>query len=133
MKSLSNIEEIKSLSDKISLLFKQNELLRLAINTSHEGIAILNENGEYIYLNEAHAEMFGYTVEELTGKKWEILYKPNDVEYFKTIVFPIIFANGKWNGKYIGYAKNGDEVKEEVYLTLLPNNYLVCTCREIIL
>ena len=131
MKSLSNIEEIKSLSDKISLLFKQNELLRLAINTSHEGIAILNENGEYIYLNEAHAEMFGYTVKELIGKTWEVLYKPNDVEYFKTIVFPIIFANGKWNGKYVGYKKNGDEVKEEVYLTLLPNNYLVCTCRNI--
>jgi PAS domain S-box-containing protein len=131
MKSLSNIEEIKSLSDKISLLFKQNELLRLAINTSHEGIAILNENGEYIYINEAHAEMFGYTVEELIGKTWEILYKPNDIDFFKTIVFPIIFANGKWNGKYIGYKKNGDEVNEEVYLTLLPNNYLVCTCRNI--
>lgn len=131
MKSLSSIEEIKTLSDKISLLFKQNELLRLAINTSHEGIAILNENGEYIYLNEAHAEMFGYTVEELIGKTWEVLYKPNDVEYFKTIVFPIIFANGKWNGKYIGFKKNGDEVNEEVYLTLLPNNYLVCTCRNI--
>jgi PAS domain S-box-containing protein len=131
MKSLSNIEEIKSLSDKISLLFKQNELLRLAINTSHEGIAILNENGEYIYINEAHAEMFGYTVEELIGKTWEILYKPNDIDFFKTIVFPIIFANGKWNGKYIGYKKNGSEVKEEVYLTLLPNNYLVCTCRNI--
>jgi len=131
MKSLSNIKEIKTLSDKISLLFKQNELLRLAINTSHEGIAILNENGEYIYINEAHAEMFGYTVEELIGKTWEVLYKPNDIEYFKTIVFPIIFANGKWNGKYVGYAKNGDEVNEEVYLTLLPNNYLVCTCRNI--
>lgn len=131
MKSLSNIEEIKSLSDKISLLFKQNELLRLAINTSHEGIAILNENGEYIYINEAHAEMFGYTVDELIGKTWEVLYKPNDIDFFKTIVFPIIFANGKWNGKYIGYKKNGSEVKEEVYLTLLPNNYLVCTCRNI--
>jgi PAS domain S-box-containing protein len=131
MKSLSNIEEIKSLSDKISLLFKQNELLRLAINTSHEGIAILNENGEYIYINEAHAEMFGYTVDELIGKTWEVLYKPNDIEFFKTIVFPVIFANGKWNGKYIGYKKNGDEVNEEVYLTLLPNNYLVCTCRNI--
>ena len=131
MKSLSNIEEIKSLSDKISLLFKQNELLRLAINTSHEGIAILNENGEYIYINEAHAEMFGYTVDELIGKTWEVLYKPNDIDFFKTIVFPIIFANGKWNGKYIGYKKNGSEVNEEVYLTLLPNNYLVCTCRNI--
>ena len=131
MKSLSNIEEIKTLSDKISLLFKQNELLRLAINTSHEGIAILNENGEYIYINEAHAEMFGYTVDELIGKTWEVLYKPNDIDFFKTIVFPIIFANGKWNGKYIGYKKNGSEVNEEVYLTLLPNNYLVCTCRNI--
>lgn len=132
METFKKFEDIKILSEKISNIFKQNELLKMAINTSHEGIAILNEKGEYIYLNEAHAEMFGYTVDELIGKTWQILYKEKDVEYFVNEVFPIIEQNGKWSGKYIGYAKNGNPVNEEVYLTSLPNGGLVCTCRIII-
>lgn len=131
MKSLGSLEEIKTLSEKIGKLFNQNELLRLAINTSHEGIAILNDKGEYLYVNKAHAEMFGYEESELIGKTWKILYKPNDIHYFETIVFPIIENNGKWNGRYTGYAKNGEEINEEIYLTSLPNGGLVCTCRKI--
>jgi PAS domain S-box-containing protein len=129
METFKKFEDIKILSEKISNIFKQNELLKMAINTSHEGIAILNEKGEYIYLNEAHAEMFGYSVDELIGKTWQILYKEKDVEYFINKVFPIIEQNGKWSGRYVGYAKNGNPVNEEVYLTSLPNGGLVCTCR----
>jgi PAS domain S-box-containing protein len=132
METFKKFEDIKNLSEKISNIFKQNELLKMAINTSHEGIAILNEKGEYIYLNEAHAEMFGYSVDELIGKTWQILYKEKDIKYFVNEVFPIIEQNGKWSGKYIGYAKNGNPVNEEVYLTSLPNGGLVCTCRIII-
>lgn len=129
METFKKFEDIKILSEKISNIFKQNELLKMAINTSHEGIAILNDKGEYIYMNEAHAEMFGYSVNELIGKTWQILYKEKDVEYFINEVFPIIEQNGKWSGRYIGYAKNGTPVFEEVYLTSLPNGGLVCTCR----
>lgn len=131
METFKKFEDIKILSDKISNIFKQNELLKMAINTSHEGIAILNEKGEYIYLNEAHAEMFGYTADELIGKTWQILYKEKDIEYFINEVFPIIEQNGRWSGRYVGYAKNGNVVNEEVYLTSLPNGGLVCTCRVI--
>lgn len=132
METFKKFEDIKILSEKISNIFKQNELLKMAINTSHEGIAILNKKGEYIYLNEAHAEMFGYSVDELIGKTWQILYKEKDVEYFVNEVFPIIEQNSKWSGRYVGYAKNGTPVNEEVYLTSLPNGGLVCTCRIII-
>jgi len=131
MDALGNLESIKCLGEKISKLFHQNELLRIAINSSHEGIAILNDQGEYLYMNKAHAEMFGYKEGELIGKTWEVLYKPNDVEYFKSTVFPIITVRGRWNGKYVGYAKNGSEVKQELYLTSLPTGGLVCTCRKI--
>lgn len=133
METFKKFEDIKILSEKISNIFKQNELLKMAINTSHEGIAILNDKGEYIYMNEAHAEMFGYAVDELIGKTWQILYKEKDVQYFINEVFPIIEQNGKWSGRYIGYAKNGAPVYEEVYLTSLPNGGLVCTCRVDIL
>ena len=73
METFKKFEDIKILSEKISNIFKQNELLKMAINTSHEGIAILNEKGEYIYLNEAHPEMFVYREDELIGKTWQIL------------------------------------------------------------
>jgi PAS domain S-box-containing protein len=127
--SFDNIENIKTLSDKISAIFNQNELLRIAINTSHEGIAILNDIGEYVYMNDAHATMFGYKPGELIGKTWEILYKPEDIIYFQSEVFPVIEHKGMWSGKYIAQSKQGTPVHEEVYLTSLPNGGLVCTCR----
>ena len=129
--SFENLDNIKSLSEKISAVFSQNEVLRLAINTSHEGIAILNDKGEYVYMNDAHAIMFGYDSGELIGKTWEVLYKQSDIDYFKETVFPIIGKEGKWNGKYVAYTKQGKPVNEEVYLTSLPNGGLVCTCRII--
>lgn len=130
-KSFDNLDNIKNLSDKISAIFTQNELLRHAINTSHEGIAILNTKGEYVYMNDAHATMFGYEPGELIGKTWEILYKSEDILYFSGEVFPVIEVKGKWNGTYVAYAKDGSPVPEEVYLTALPNGGLVCTCRRV--
>ena len=88
--SFDNIENIKNLSAKISAIFSQNEMLKGAMDTTHEGIAILNAKGEYVYMNTAHAEMFGYTVDEMIGKTWEILYKSEDILYFRSTVFPKI-------------------------------------------
>ena len=127
--SFKNLRDIKTLSKKISAVFTQNEMLRHAINTSHEGIAILDDKGLYVYLNTAHEKMFGYEPGELIGKSWEILYKSEDILYFSSEVFPLLEKEGKWSGKYIGYAKDGSRVHEELYLTALPNGGLICTCR----
>jgi len=128
-KAFSNLDNIKSLSEKISAVFNQNELLRTAINTSHEGIAILDEKGTYIYMNTAHATMFGYEEGELIGKSWEILYESEDILHFRSTVFPLLAEDGKWNGKYIAKSKDGVSVYEELYLTTLPNGGMICTCR----
>ncbi len=45
-----------------------------AINTSMDGIAILNERGELIYINGALLEMFGYERIMLIDKPWQFLY-----------------------------------------------------------
>jgi PAS domain S-box-containing protein len=102
--------------------------LTTALNTSNEGIAILDKDGIYIYLNKAHEEMFGYDPGEMIGMTWEILYTPEQVEYFKKNVFPIVGATGKWHGEDVGICKDGSTVKESVYLTALPDGGLICTC-----
>jgi PAS domain-containing protein len=50
-------------------------LLR-AIDHGLEGVAILNKDGCYTYMNPAHAEVYGYTVEEMIGQSWQTLYTP---------------------------------------------------------
>lgn len=126
---MDSFDNLRNLSDKISSLLTQNELLKIAINTSHEGIAVLNDKGEYTWVNKAHEEMFGYEEGELIGKSWEVLYKSQDILFFRSQVFPLLEKDGKWSGKYVGYAKDGSPVHEEVYLTTLPDGGLVCTCR----
>ena len=50
------------------------------------GAAIASIEGEFLYLNEAYAQMHGYTIDELIGKHYSILYTEEslqDLERFK--------------------------------------------------
>lgn len=123
------LDKIKTLSERISNQMEFVDTLMAALDTSHEGIAILNEKGEYTWMNSAHEAMFGYSEGELIGKTWEVLYDESDIKYFQKNVFPLIASEGKWNGKYVAKDKLGNPVNEDVYLTSLPNGGLICTCR----
>jgi PAS domain-containing protein len=47
----------------------------IAIENAFDGIAVLNAQGEYIYMNNSHAQIFGYdTGTELIGKSWKCIY-----------------------------------------------------------
>jgi PAS domain S-box-containing protein len=101
-----------------------------AIEASLDGIAII-ENDRLIYSNRSHAAMFGYTVAELRGKSWKCLHSVDQVEYFEGIVKPILFAGGQWQGETISIRKDGSTFNEELSLSLLSNEQVVCVCRDI--
>jgi PAS domain S-box-containing protein len=48
--------------------------LRRVIDQGMEGLSILDHDGTYLYMNPAHAALYGDTVEELIGKSWKVLY-----------------------------------------------------------
>lgn len=127
---MDNLEQIKLLGEKLAKMERFNSLIIEAINTSHEGIALLDEHGNYIYMNKAHEVMFGYTEGELIGKSWTTIYSNEDIEWFSQNVFPIIEKEGKWNGEATAIGKHGNKIKEVVYLTALSNGGLICTCRD---
>jgi PAS domain S-box-containing protein len=100
------------------------------IEASLDGISII-ENDRLIYSNRSHAAMFGYTVAELFGKSWKCLHSDDQVEYFEEIVKPILAAGGQWNGETISIRKDGSTFNEELSLSLLSNEQVVCICRNV--
>ena len=102
-----------------------------AMEAAIDGIAILQENN-YIYLNQAHLEMFGYKKsEELIGKSWTQLYAPEELARFAREVFPVLGCDRSWQGEAIAIRKDGTTFTEGLSLTLTEDDLLICVCRDI--
>ena len=54
-----------------------------AMEASMDGMALSDPDGKYIYLNRAHAEIYGYTVDEMIGKTWRVLVSEEEVSRFE--------------------------------------------------
>lgn len=105
---------------------------RLAvIEATIDGIAILRDN-KFIFLNKAHVQMFGYnTAEELIGKYWTELYKPEEIARLEQNVFPLLGETGYWRGDAIAKRRDDSTFNEEVSLTLNDDGDLICVCRDV--
>lgn len=103
-----------------------------AIEAATDGIAVFNQNQEFIYLNEAHVQFFGYTsFVELIGKSWRDLYPAAEAERIETEVFPILQQTGHWRGEAIALRQDGTTFPQEVSLSLIDGVGLICVCRDI--
>ncbi|XHX76589.1 MAG: PAS domain S-box protein [Stenomitos frigidus ULC029] len=110
------------------------EVIRLqlaAIEACSEGIAVLNASGEFVYLNPAHAQYFGYEQATLIGKNWRILYDPDEALRYEREVLPTLQQEGRWQGEAIAKRLDGSTFAEELSLTLLKDEGLLCVCRDV--
>ena len=103
-----------------------------AMEASMDGIAILNEAQNYVYVNEAHARIYGYsTSEELIGKSWQVLYDEDELQRFNQHIMPEFSQKGQWQGEARGKKKDGNTFLQEISLTALDNGGLICVARDI--
>jgi PAS domain S-box-containing protein len=92
---------------------KEKDRLLKAIDSGTEGIAITDEKDRYIYVNRAHAMIYGYSQEELIGKTWRDV-TPSE------IIAPI---EKEWSGimhnKEVGeFSKEGPGLRKDG--TIIP-------------
>jgi PAS domain S-box-containing protein len=108
------------ISRELKLLKKIEHTLQERLNVVEaaiDGIALLDENGEYTYLNQSHLTLFGYrNSQELLGKSWQELYSPEEIKRFESEIFPIIQHKKSWQGEAYGKKKDGSQLIEEVSL-----------------
>lgn len=103
-----------------------------AIEASMDGMAILGENEEYIYLNQAHATLYGCdSPRELVGKSWKVLYHKDELRRFEQEVMPVLRREGRWRGEAVGKKRDGSTFQQEVSLTALEDGGLICVVRDI--
>ncbi|MCT7962179.1 PAS domain S-box protein [Laspinema sp. D1] len=103
-----------------------------AVEAATDGIGILNENSEYIYLNSAHAKIFGYDdPKELLGKTWKELYHPAEIHQIEQEVLPVLGTSGQWSGERLAKRRDGTTFPEEISLTYIAGGGLICVARDI--
>lgn len=102
-----------------------------AIEAAIEGIAIL-EHETYIYLNQAHLELFGYhQPDQLLGKSWQTLYSDQEIQQFEQEIFPSLRQHRSWQGEVTAIRRDGSSFAQELSLTLTENDTLICVCRDV--
>jgi len=107
-------------------------VLRAAMEEAHEGIAVTDAEGCFLYLNREHLALFGYdSMAEVIGKSWRILYPDDVVRQFEQTVFPQLMAAGWWRGRLQAKRKDGSLFHEGISLSLLKNGGIVCNCTDV--
>ena len=107
------------------------DAFRLALERAREGLAVTDHDGNYVYLNKEHLQLFGYsTPAELIGRSWRTLYRQAEIDFIEREVFPELLQKGYWTGTIPARHKSGSVFTEGLTLSLLPGGGIVCNCRD---
>lgn len=103
-----------------------------AMEASIDGMAILDVDQNYVYVNRAHIEIYGYdNGDELIGQSWKTLYDLDELERFEVEIIPELRKKGFFQGRAIGKKKDGTKFYQGLSLTVLENGGLICVVRDI--
>jgi PAS domain S-box-containing protein len=106
------------------------QLLR-GMAQSKEGFAICDAQGCFTYMNREHLHMFGFTqLEEVIGRSWKVLYRPEEVAEIEAVAFPALLECGTWAGYIMARRGDGTLFHEDLTLAMLPEGGIVCNCRD---
>ena len=123
-------EEKKSLQQDVESITREMRLKMAAMDAMIEGNAILRD-GLFIYINQAHANLYGFEVKELLGKSWDLLFDATETDRFVSEIIPLLESEKKWKGEVRGCRKDGKLLPIEMQLTYLSSGELVCTNQDI--
>ena len=105
------------------------ELQARGMELTMEGMSVLRGD-TYLWMNHAHADMYGWEPAPLIGRTWHELYTPETQAWIQQSVFPVLMRDGRWHGEVIGKKQDGSAVDIELSLTM-AHDTLVCCCRDI--
>lgn len=105
---------------------------RHAMDSAVDGMAISDSAGEYVYVNEALATIYGYaSADEMTGRPWRSFFTDEVLTVFDQDITPVLNATGKWAGEITVQRKNGASVPIWISLSRLPDGCIIRVVRDI--
>jgi PAS domain S-box-containing protein len=103
-----------------------------AMEAASDGIAILSSEGTYQYVNQAHADIYGYDAPEpLLGRSWTVCYDDEERQRLEAEAMPELHEKGQWRGEALGQRADGSSFPQELSLTRLEDGSIICVVRDI--
>jgi two-component system cell cycle sensor histidine kinase/response regulator CckA len=104
----------------------------VAMETCPDGMAILNDRGEFLYLNRALAMILDYeSPRDLKGKDWRLTLAPEEVKRFEERILEVVAIEHQWQGEATGRSRSGAALPLELALASLPDGGFVCVYHDI--
>ena len=104
----------------------------IAMETCPDGMAILNDKGEFLYLNRALAMILDYeSPKDLKGKDWWLSLAPEEVKRFEERILEVVAMEHQWQGEATGRSRSGAALPLELALASLPDGGFVCVYHDI--
>jgi PAS domain S-box-containing protein len=104
----------------------------LAMDSSIEGIGILDEKGVHSYANSALASILGFDSPlRIVGQPWKVVYAFQPIAEIESQVRKGLQETGKWTGNLQLRRPDGSRIPAEFHVARMPDGGTVCVCRDI--
>ena len=114
---------------------KDEETVRrqtLAMDSSVDGIALIDDKGLHVYANSAFSEMLGFSgPAQILGKPWRLVYSFQDMDRLEPEIRRSLAQNHKWASAVDLKRPNGTKVAVEMTVAAMPDGGTVCVCRDL--
>ena len=127
----SYIIELRDITERKQIEEVMNQRLA-AMKASRDGIAIHNDEGDYIFINDAYAAIYGYEdTEAMMGTLWSSNYDTLEWKRLESEFAPKLRNEGYWNGEGIGNKRDGRRFPQTISLSQITGGGTICIIRDI--
>ena len=110
---------------------RRTALGQRAMETTNEGLSLVEPDGTFSYANPAFAQLFGYAPDELIGMHWTVLYHNQEAERLAHDILPAVREVGYWSGETVRLTKQGERLITDHRLAHTDEDVIVCTATDI--
>jgi len=111
---------------------RERRVRSTAMEASIDGMAILDADQEFVFVNESHATVYGYDAPDaLLGDSWRLCHPEEELARFEKTVMPTLFEAGEWRGEAVGLREDGTTFPQALSLSLMADGRAVCIVRDI--
>ncbi|KYC40843.1 hypothetical protein WA1_24800 [Scytonema hofmannii PCC 7110] len=113
---------VGTLTDITERKQKEVELreMSVALEYAVSGIAKLDVEGRYVFVNQAYASVVGYTPEEMIGMAWQKTVHPDEIETM-IAAYNVMLQNGKVETDARGIRRNGSIFYKQLVMISIYN------------
>jgi len=103
-----------------------------AMNSSVDGMAIVDVTGKFVYVNSEYARMCGQgSAAEMQGKPWREAAPTEDTDRAEAEIREAVKKRGRWFGETVLQDRNGKGLAVEIAVTAMSDGGVVLVCRDL--